>query len=222
MTLRSFSEAGKVYKCDESFFKVIDTEEKAYILGFLYADGYNHVNKNAISIRLNNIDEEILFKIRKAMCSNHPIHRYGVKQNSNFTIVSKQLSKDLEALGCMQAKSAILEYPKDKISKPLERHFIRGYFDGDGCISETFKSGYYDVILNVTSTFDFLINVQSILIEECNVSKVKFSKRRPCGPSFSMAYHGRQNCLKVLKYLYDDSTIFLNRKFQKYKSIPIW
>lgn len=40
LPLRNDVEKNKKYTCDSTFFNVIDTEEKAYWLGFLMADGF--------------------------------------------------------------------------------------------------------------------------------------------------------------------------------------
>lgn len=220
VTFRSFSEANRKYKYNREFFKEIDTEEKAYILGFLFADGYNQEGKNCVSIRIDNQDEEILFKIRKALNSNHPITRYGEKENSDFSITCQTLSKTLAEKGCVRAKSCILEYPLEHISDDLHSHFIRGYFDGDGCISISNYKNYIQYSFSMVGTWNFLSAVQNIFMEKCGVNKTKFSKRKIYGCSYTLHYNGRMNVLKLLDYLYRDSTIYLERKFLKYKSIP--
>lgn len=135
---------GRIHNVDESFFKKIDTEEKAYVLGFLYADGYNHYNPSKssyfISMAQLTQDIDILKKINNAMMSNYPIHTNIQKENNKeksvLTISSKNLSQDLCKLGCPKAKTFLIRFPNENqyFDNDLMCHFIRGYFDGDGCI----------------------------------------------------------------------------------------
>lgn len=134
----------RIYNVDESFFKKIDTEEKAYILGFMYADGCNHHNPSkcnySISITQLTQDVDILEKINNAMTSDYPIHTYVQKENNKeksvLLISSKDLSQDLCKLGCSEAKTFSIRFPNENqyFDDNLMCHFIRGYFDGDGCI----------------------------------------------------------------------------------------
>ena len=125
------------YPRNEYYFSKIDTEEKAYWLGFLYADGCVHSNNNEISINIT--DKEHIEKFKTAIGAvNHKITETNDKRFPNaktlyqFTIKDEQLHKDLIQWGCVPQKSLLLtkipNIPRDFIS-----HFIRGYFDGDGC-----------------------------------------------------------------------------------------
>ena len=122
---------------DEFYFSNIDSKEKAYWLGFLYADGCVHSNSNEISITLK--DRDHLEKFRKAIKSNNKIGESIDKRFSSmpkiyhFSIKDKQLKSDLIKWGCVPNKSLSLtkipNIPRDFVS-----HFIRGYFDGDGSL----------------------------------------------------------------------------------------
>ena len=70
---KSQSELKRKYNIDETFFDVIDTEEKAYFLGFLYADGYNNTDRNSVALSLNEDDKEILEKFNNLLQSNKPL-----------------------------------------------------------------------------------------------------------------------------------------------------
>jgi len=123
------------YSLDESFFDVVDTEEKAYILGFLYADGCND-NNNSIKIELAEIDKEHLNKINKCFKSNAPIHeripnKDSYTKNNSFVLKlnSKHMAKNAEKLGCMPNKTFKLDFPtEEQVPSHLIRHFIRRIF----------------------------------------------------------------------------------------------
>ena len=136
----------KIYTENENFFKKLDTPEKAYILGFFYADGCNHDkskiddgynHQNCISFTQLEQDLDILEQIRHALTCNRPFKEVIQKTNSkkkySLDIISDQMSADLSRLGAIPAKSLVLTFPKF-IPDSLMPHFIRGYFDGDGCI----------------------------------------------------------------------------------------
>ena len=124
-----------MYKFNHNFFKCIDSEEKAYVLGFFFADGYN--SDTQIEFTQLEQDEDILVQINKALESEVPIYSYINKVNGNtkkaLRFSSKEMCNDMNHLGGIRGKSLILEFPK-YLSKELIPHFIRGYFDGDGCV----------------------------------------------------------------------------------------
>ena len=210
---RKQEEAQRKIKLNQNFFKYIDSEEKAYVLGFLYADGYNNQVKKQISIRLHKKDIDILIKIRDLLFPNKDkIIRIYKEVYADLSINSLEISKDLSKLGCIQQKSLVLKFPN--ISSELIPHFIRGYFDGDGCIS--IKKEYQ---LNITGTKEFITSIQEILIENLKINITKFSKRKKEVEIYSMQYKGRQNCIKILDFLYKDCKISLERKNKLYLSI---
>ena len=55
---------------DEHSFDVIDTEEKAYWLGFLYADGNVSNTKNEVGITLQSSDIKHLYKFKTFLKSS--------------------------------------------------------------------------------------------------------------------------------------------------------
>lgn len=92
---------------------------------------------NRISCDLKCTDVEHLVKLYKAL-NVKLIPRLDSKLNrARLTITNKKIAKDLIKCGCIPNKSLVLKFPDERIfaSKDLIRHFIRGYFDGDGCIS---------------------------------------------------------------------------------------
>lgn len=212
VTLRGSHEYRK-YNINEDFFKCVNTEEKAYFLGFLYADGYNQVSKNQVRLTLSSIDSEILLKFNKILEYDRPLLYLKNNKVVDLTINSKIISSDLVKLGCTQKKSFTITFPYNIIPDNLIRHFIRGYFDGDGCISLNRQN---DVQINITGNTIFIGQLQEILINNINASRTKLQLYKK---SCSVYWHGRNVCLKVLNYLYKDSTISLERKNKLYKKI---
>lgn len=130
------------YSYDKDYFKEINTEEKAYWLGFIYADGY--VVKTSLSaelgIELNIKDIDHLKKFNKSIAGNVEVKkrsRFDSRTNNTYNMCfirfySIQLVDNLINQGVFPNKHKDIKFPK--IKEDLVRHFIRGYFDGDGCI----------------------------------------------------------------------------------------
>ena len=122
-------------KFNESIFDNIDSEEKAYWLGFIYADGYISSRDNTFELSLALKDKEHLDKFNVFMQHENN----NIKMDSfrcRWSVVNKHLWETLNNYGCTPRKSLTLKFPDISIfsSKSLVRHFIRGYIDGDGSI----------------------------------------------------------------------------------------
>jgi len=216
---KSISHIKRKYPLNENFFDVIDSEEKAYFLGFLYADGYNNLSKNTVSLTLQSRDISILEQLSKLIYSNRPLLKD--RCYSRLSITSKHISNKLQELGCKQAKTHTLEFPK-WLDKQLLKHFIRGYFDGDGCVtSSKDKYNKNSPFISITGRNEFLQEIQNILISELNFRKTKFSKRHKDRDNdiYTMFYGGRRQLEVFYNWLYRNSKISLERKQNKLKDL---
>lgn len=209
------------YFFDFNFFEKIDNELKAYWLGFLYADGcilnQNSYGEQEFKIVLGIRDEEILQKYKEDLKSTYPI-RYDKKSNKNGNhqdqviccYRSQKTVNDLKKLGCVENKSLILEFPKeDQVPKELIRHFIRGYFDGDGSISE-YKENYH---INFVGTKNFIEELSTYF----EGGSVYPDKRKQNSWYFNLG--GNLQVLKAYHYLYDNANRYMKRKYDKFKPL---
>lgn len=202
---------------NENIFDIIDTEEKAYWLGFIFADGYIETNENRFGLDLQAQDVGHLHDFNLFMqCNNnnviyHPkITNKKIFHGYRWIINNKHLWNTLNDYGCTPKKSLTLKFPNENIfkSKDLIRHFIRGYWDGDGCICFTIKTK----IISVLGTENMLNNILKFLPirntknlyanHESNITKI-------------LQFEGKY-AFEILQYLYENSTIYLNRKYNKY------
>ncbi len=219
---RSLSNSHIVHSFDRNFFSKIDTEEKAYFLGFLYADG--NVHRNAMQICLQPRDEVILIKLKDCLKATHKItNDRGYKR---FTITSEDFVNQLENLGCHRQKTFSIRFPNNNIvPNHLIRHFIRGYFDGDGCITYSIYKKENNRIrwaLQIISNYDFLLKFQEIFAKKCDLNIYPLvHEKRSNRPIYYMRYCGstNKNLLKIFDYLYSDSAIYLKRKYNKFIEI---
>ena len=213
------------YKCNRSFFKVIDSEEKAYWLGFLYADGNICIQENnayILSLCISKVDEHHLHAFRVALNTDIKIydkHHINPHDGSNLIasridISSKELCFDLIDKGCVPAKSLIKKFPlPSKVPDHLLNHFLRGYFDGNGSIIKSTNG----LTLQLASSNLFLEGLMKFLLDKFNIRPKKIYHPKK---SKSQEW-GTWKCVNdeariALDYLYKDATIYLERKYQKY------
>lgn len=220
------------YTLDESYFKIIDTEAKAYFLGLLYADGCNVKNKG-FTISLQEKDAQILDLLNYELKSNRPIKiKYLNKKNKNWQnshtlyVGNQVMSYDLEKLGCVPAKSLILDFPTEKqVPKHLIHHFVRGYIDGDGSISDSTKGNRHRFSLSVVGTLAFCEKLAKILSDK-TFTKFNISKRFKNKETTTRQLRPTGGCkvtLSILDWVYSDCNFYIKRKFDKYIKIKtLW
>lgn len=207
-------------KFNENVFDIIDTEEKAYWLGFIYADGTISSHKEfqksryQFELSLSDIDHEHLDKFNKFMRhSKDNVIVGNVKLNGKvfkrcrWIVNNKHLWNTLNLIGCTPNKSLILKFPN--IPHNLIRHFIRGYFDGDGSL------GIYEdkFSCSMLGTPMFLEKV----LENSDFSAA-ITKHNNSDYTYKFQMTSEKG-KQFLDYLYKDSTIYLSRKYNKYLDI---
>lgn len=198
---------------NRNVFEEIETEEDAYILGFILADGYINEERNCLQLKLNKKDEDILEKINKYFkCSapiKYTIHNITKNELCYIQLNSKKLIYDLKKYNLFQGKSG-KEIPFYDIDINLLRHYIRGLFDGDGYICKNSNR------MGICGSKDTLEFIHNHLIEklklEFNSSRYRHVYYDELSHIYRLYYTGI-NALKVMDYLYKDSNIYLNRKY---------
>ena len=200
-------------KCNDRIFDVIDTEDKAYWLGFLYADGcvYKYNNSYRVELSLKEGDLEHIKKFKAFMCSESRISYRKLQKAYRIGIGSRRIYERLIELGCMPNKSLILKFPTDsQVPNSLLKHFIRGYFDGDGCFS--LRHNVHSIAPNICilGTEDFLSGIQKIY-------NGKISKKSTEN-IYSLRFR-KEEALKFLKDIYTNSHIYLDRKYDRFIAV---
>jgi intein-encoded DNA endonuclease-like protein len=210
-----------LHETNLDFFKVIDNEIKAYILGFWYADG----NVVSDKIRLQITDLDILERIQKEMGYDgelyiSPPRKVHYKTQYCLSIARKEMVKDLIKLGCVPNKSLITKFPtNDMVPKELIRHFIRGYNDGDGNIYINKKS--HSIKCQLVGTKEFLQGIEDFCRElsiKCYWSQ-RFPERK--ANNYNLTISSNSNSLKFFEEIYRESNIHLERKYEIYKSFSV-
>lgn len=208
-----------VYNTD--YFKLINTSEKAYWLGFLYADGYIDAPDNKLVVELKYDDRFHLDRLINILSpgkkwKTKTVIKNGKKYKSAFVYFnSPEIIKNLINLGCTGKKSLTLSFPSDSfLPKKFIWHFIRGYFDGDGSIFPIKdRKGCY---VEFCGTYNFLDDLQNFF--ENTINSYKRVAINPKGNAYVFRKGGYFVSLSILKNMYSKSNITLGRKKDIYSN----
>lgn len=216
--IRGSDKCNRKWSINENYFDDIDSPNKAYILGLLYADGNNGKN-HCVSISLQEKDKDILRKINIELENDKPLKliKYSTKNpnwNNQYQLsfTSKYMSLKLTGLGMKPNKSLQLSFPT-ALNEDYYSHFIRGYFDGDGSI----PSNQNDMHVSLVSTLDFCQAIQQILKKELNINSSIYLCHKKDSPTRTLSIAGRIQTKKFLDYIYKDADLYLQRKYVLYQ-----
>lgn len=231
---------GYLYQTNHNYFNKIDTEEKAYILGLLYADGCVKAPKSnrqgGFIITLQEEDGYILENFKnitnRPVTIQHPPRsiKNNWKKRAVMTVTSNEIYNDLIKLGCKVNKSKLgMSFPD--ISIDLYPHFIRGFLDGDGSIIH--KKAKYNYIRKKTYKLKnenklgyknklkiaFCSTDKNFLNKLVEIFKITpyFAEKIKTQITFILWIERKEEVNKCINYLYKDATIYLERKFDKIK-----
>lgn len=205
----------------EDYFNIIDSEEKAYFLGLLITDGNVSKTKDGrqgrIRLQLQAKDKDILLKFKSSLQIDSDLifdsrgnGCYGVEFSSDT------IFNDLAKYNIIPKKTYTITNLPNNIPQKYIKDFLRGMIDGDGSISFDINKSK-DVSLNFTSYYqsfveDFQKEIDKLINKE-NHNKVFYTSAWHC------QWRGYDQVLSILNILYDNSTIYLERKYNLYKSL---
>lgn len=217
----------------ENAFNEIASEEQAYWLGFMYADGFISKNKPTIGLGVSIKDYNHLQKFNDFLeyeggMNIATSHQFNSKEKFSKNgdllqmvtthITNKILWKDLYDKGCVPNKSLILTFPPETLFKntTLIRHFIRGYFDGDGTLGvykHSKTNSNLEESLSFVGTFNFLKQLQKY------IGNGFLMKKPNCSEQVYRLSYSTKKAFNVADYLYNNATIYLERKYEIYKTM---
>lgn len=222
------------YYYNKNYFYTIDTPDKAYWFGFLCADGAitrfykgTEIRSMSVEVTVKSDDEEHLKKYLRALESNTPIQHRTIhlkSTNKDYTacrsvVNNTHLCNTLIKHGCTPCKSLTLSFPtSEDIPDNLINHFMRGYFDGDGCFTQYQSNHELSTAWVLCGTPGFLQEYGRILSEN-GVKLSRNPKRaKPGTQIYEMRLYGRTNIAQAMNFLYRDSTseTRLDRKYEAF------
>lgn len=195
------------YDLDDNFFKNVDTEQKAYILGFIASDG-SIAKTGEISIEIKNIDREILEKMRDVVCKDVPVRddKPEVGDHSVVRFCSKTMTKDVCKWLKIKTGKKDSKVQMPNLKNKLKWHFLRGFFDGDGTIRKKVKGRSIDCGIS-THSDDLRNSIEKLCTMGCcNSNKWK-----------QISWSG-DNAIEFLDKLYSNANIYMERKYNTYLS----
>ena len=216
---------------DENYFEKIDTEEKAYWLGFIAADGCvsksSEYNSYRLTINLSYVDKNHLEKFKKCIGANDIAIEECINikgfSNPNGTITvrlvlnSYKLCMDLAKYYIKPKKSYDIEIPN--IDDNLMPHYLRGLFDGDGCyyLKKDLNGNCKRITFEMVGICKkFFLQIQNYLLSKEIKTSIYY---RNNNSSIRLMASSRKEVVKIIDYLYSDSTIYLDRKLDKINEI---
>jgi hypothetical protein len=203
-------------KYDENYFEIIDTEDKAYFLGFIFADGCliydpkKYIYK--LSLKIHPKDKKILYQFKEKINGEMDIWFHGQRNMCEINLSGKKMVNDLINIGLHPNKTFTLKYPT--IDVELERHFLRGYFDGDGCIrikhDKRDNSERGDLRI-VSGSINMLnkINERMNIMFETNINKLYGPEEKEYK---FIGWGGMKDIEKIYNGFYNQSSLFITRK----------
>ena len=217
-----------------NFFNQIDSEIKAYLLGFIFADGCiierHNRNEYGFKISISEKDKKMLHLFQQyinpyskiSIRAEHICMGTLTKKINSISFRHKQIYDDLNRLGCC-ARKTYLENSIPNMNKKYISHFIRGYFDGDGCISHSLSNEYKRNKFIKRNRFTFYIVSKKIkmlydiqiFFKENNINiKIYHDLKKDV---FYLKTSGTENVSKIYDLLYFDSNFFFERKRNIFK-----
>lgn len=219
---------GKVlYSLNENYFNVIECEHQAYWLGLLASDGCISDCKGTqkrIIISLKSEDEKVLFNFMEDIESDYPISHKTAKTPtgkegyySTATVLSNKMAEDLSRYNIVPRKTYSFIMPNN-LPDYLYPAFFRGYFDGDGTISKKIEPNKLgDVSVTICGFENNMRTMQKYLLEKNISSFLHYDKRKSPHTSQQFCYICFRNKMEksnFLHYIYDNATIYLERKYE--------
>lgn len=223
------------------YFDAIDNSNKAYWLGFIWCDGYVWVRKRktgneyGLKVDLSDIDEKHLYKLKNDIGNKTSIKHYAPKENrfssngvSRFSFYNKHL------ILILQEKYGIVPHRNNasKIIKNIPelyiKDFIRGIIDADGYFGkykylEKKRNKYITkYTIEIGGTEDLLRFIEKIFIDKNFINNIKrklykrHKEKERDGSFLTLVLTGKDTFYKILKWIYGDSELYLDRKYEKF------
>lgn len=205
------------YNFTEDYFETIDTEDKAYFLGFILADGcVRSIKSQKMTLKLKKDDFSIIETFINFI--NYQGLPYYFDDYVQITLSGSKIIDDLNNLGITENKTMIVKYPI--IPENLNRHFMRGVFDGDGCISihhdkrDNSDRGQVNIC---SGSINFINTYVDNLVNYTNVKRNNI--RCPRGTYYVIDWGGLTDVENIYNFFYKNATVFLERKKETFDKV---
>ena len=216
---------GIKYPVDRDFFKQWNAP-MAYALGFIYADGSIHRSSRGHYLSITSIDQQTVVNFKRWFRSGHAIVKAKPTwPNGKFRFVlrigDKEIFNDLLKLGLYPNKSLTVRIPE--IPRSFVSDFIRGYFDGDGCVYLYRSSGKGQPLILRQLSAIFTSGSRLFLVDLLNLLKQRIIIRQTrvydSHRSFQLCFK-TADAVELFKFMYASARpgLFLLRKHETFQN----
>lgn len=221
----------KINSYNQDFFEKIDSELKAYLLGYIVADGcitieHRKEKPNSPIRRVQfqpSIDDlQVITLIRDVIAPNNKLtiiksKRPNRKDTIKLRLANKKIVNDLISLYSIHPRKTYdknFKFPN--MDKQFKRHFIRGFIDGDGSIGQR----HFSMIVNSKL---FLEDILKEFLEEITDLKYYiYEENRKFTTYYSLHFSvNKKSKVDLFNYIYKDSIYKLDRKYNKALNIVL-
>lgn len=206
---------------DVNFFNN-DSREMYYVLGYWYADGSIFYKSGGTYFDISSIDREQLEKIRSIMGIKTAISESKTVNSNMFYSLrvgnTKLVNNLISRFDVMYQKTDKITIDENKIPAEFFYDFLRGYFDGDGSLvfSSRLKNNGEQPLngIKFTGSKNIIFSLHKILekVYKCTLYEDKRQSKNSC---WYLGIYG-ESSRKILKSIYENPTIYLDRKYEKY------
>jgi hypothetical protein len=183
-----------------------------YLLGYVFADGCLSTSKKGYDyIAISTSDEEIAKKI--SIYTHTKVTKCKTKWKMRFTVCiwNRQIVDWMKSKGIVKRKTGFEEYPELDLNNL--NHFIRGFLDGDGMIS-IFKNLIFSGF--ACANKKFLLDLRRDISYHAGISKDSGTLLKERDANCFKLRYSVKDTIKLCRYIYKNSTIFMERKKQNY------
>jgi DNA-binding transcriptional regulator WhiA len=210
------------YKTNPDIYIKPKTKEIAYILGFIWADGYVSKSKNKyINITMDKRDfkNELSKMINKT--GNWNLYKYNNKSTIQINLSNDKIHKFLVENDYLEKSTKSPDKILSKIPNELKNYFFRGYFDGDGSFFINKKYGYkFSFVSDYNQDWNFIENL--LIKMKIKYSKIKEIHKYTGYRCSKIICSNKDGVIKLANFLYENDDIQevgYNRKYEKVKKI---
>ena len=195
-----------------NYFEKIDTQNKAYFLGLIAADGsVFQCNKGKIVFSISLIDKDLLDLLSTEICGSDKLvrevkrkYRDGSSKMYEIKFSDEIFTNNLISNGILINKTFTLDFPN--IDEEFISHYIRGYLDGDGTVykfSGKLFIAFYGNKIFIPKLRDYLFNNNILETKYAIIDR---------GNHCSIHISSKKANLSMYNYIYNNSNIYLKRK----------
>lgn len=210
------------YYINSNFFeKDKITRESAYVLGLLASDGNVARKENCVYIELNTVDIQLLIEINQVLENEREVKTYSRKDRndtSKLYFFSRKIVEDLAYFNIIPNKTYANVDFAEHIPDKYFFDFIRGYFDGDGCITKVNSTLRWQLDGVSLSTFQ---TIQSFFKKAGIELKIRIEKdKKSTMPKYRLYCYSKKRCEQIFELLYaNNPSLKMERKYKKFLSL---